>query len=197
MKRTDIIVNNVIVAEEVWKSCFLCNLSICKGQCCVGGDIGPEVSFSEQIFIQKNIDRIFKLLPEINQELLKKVGLWEIMSWGGTHLTCFRKGKGSCAYGWFDDNDVFNCVFHHLDNSRIIGKPLSCWLFPIRIYEKNNFIYLKLEKRKYCLYALSDSKNPLLWDYLKTPLIKKFGKKLWFTVRSVIKHNFENIHNEI
>ena len=40
-------VGNAIVSDEILENEFVCNLSACKGQCCVDGDAGAPLDKEE------------------------------------------------------------------------------------------------------------------------------------------------------
>ena len=50
-----IAIDNVLVSDQIVKEQFVCDLSSCKGACCVDGDAGAPLNKNEL----KNIDEIF------------------------------------------------------------------------------------------------------------------------------------------
>jgi len=60
-----IAIDNVLVSDELVEEKFVCDLTACKGACCVDGDAGAPLDNKEL----KNIDAVFnKVLPYLDDE---------------------------------------------------------------------------------------------------------------------------------
>lgn len=60
-------------------------------------------------------------------------------------------------------------------------KPISCWLYPIRMASYNDALYLYYSKIKECSSAVKNGKkqNVKIYQALKEPLITVLGEK-WY-----------------
>ena len=50
--------NDTIVSAEIFKRKFVCDLSSCKGACCVEGDAGAPLTTEEVVQISKHLEPI-------------------------------------------------------------------------------------------------------------------------------------------
>ncbi|MFT5242736.1 MAG: hypothetical protein ACI8QQ_000658, partial [Psychroserpens sp.] len=90
-----------IVSEDIIEKDFLCNLSACKGACCVDGDAGAPLD-AEEVKILKEIYP--KLKPFLRQEgidVIEKQGT-SVTTALGEFETPLINGA-DCAYVIFDD----------------------------------------------------------------------------------------------
>ena len=55
-------IDDVVVSFDVLREKFLCNLDVCKGECCIEGDAGAPVEFEE-------VEKLEEVLPVIWDEL--------------------------------------------------------------------------------------------------------------------------------
>ena len=51
-------INDKIISTEVFSEQFVCDLSKCKGACCVEGDGGAPLQESERVLIKNNLEKI-------------------------------------------------------------------------------------------------------------------------------------------
>ena len=54
-----IIIGNTLVSEDLFDKEFICNLSACKGACCIEGDSGAPVTLEEKLKIEQLIKTKF------------------------------------------------------------------------------------------------------------------------------------------
>src|SRR6056300_1303289 len=103
-----------IVSDDLIKKDFLCNLSACKGACCIDGDAGAPLD-KEEIDILKDI------YPKV-KPFLRKEGIAAIEA-QGTYITT-EDGEletplinnADCAYVIFDENNVAMCAIEEAYN---------------------------------------------------------------------------------
>ena len=73
-----IAINNVLVSDQVLSEQFVCDLTRCKGACCVDGDAGAPLDKKEL----KKIDEVFdEVLPYLRPEgvaEIEKQGRWNV-----------------------------------------------------------------------------------------------------------------------
>ncbi|RKX68632.1 DUF3109 domain-containing protein, partial [candidate division TA06 bacterium] len=63
------------------------------------------------------------------------------------------------------------------------NKPISCYLYPVRITSNNGYDAINYHRWNICKPALKKGKttNIPLYVFLKKPLIKKYGEK-WYNI---------------
>lgn len=174
-------IHNTLVSLDVVEKFFCCDLEACKGACCIEGDAGAPLQCNEDI-------RLKELLPEILPHLTDKardVIVEEGQSYRDTDgdLVTQLVDGGCCVYTCFAPDGVCLCA---LEKARRSGcsnlfKPISCSLYPVRIKEYPAFTAVNFHKWKICKPAetLGRKKNIRAFEFLKEPLIRRFGQK-WY-----------------
>ena len=51
-------IENTLVSDELMSEDFVCNISKCKGECCVAGEAGAPLEKEETSFLSKNFLKI-------------------------------------------------------------------------------------------------------------------------------------------
>ncbi|WP_425076145.1 DUF3109 family protein [Psychroserpens sp. S379A] len=171
-----------IVSETIIEKDFVCNLSACKGACCIDGDAGAPLD-AEEIETLKNI------YPKV-KPFLRKEGI-EAIETQGTHITTdfgdFETpliNGADCAYVIFDDKNTALCGIEEAYNQGEISwkKPVSCHLYPIRVKEYSEFSAVNYDQWDICDDACTLGKELQVpvYKFVKEALIRKFGED-WYT----------------
>ena len=188
-----IAIEHVLLSDQILNDQFVCDLSSCKGACCVDGDAGAPLDKTEL----KKIDEVFtEVLP-----YLRKEGLDEINRQG---RYVYDKEYGwvtptinsrICAYGIIDENNIVKCGIEqaYLDGKTKWKKPISCHLFPIIVKKSNDGIteFANYEPREdHCKAAcvLGKKLKVPVYKFLKEPLIRKFGEKFYEDLDATASH---------
>lgn len=169
-------IDNTIVSFEVLNNNFVCDLTKCKGACCVEGDSGAPLTNNEV----EILDTLYsKIKPFMRDECIKEVeiqGTWVIDS-DGDKVTPLRNGK-ECVYVYFN-NKIAYCAIEKAFNEKKINwqKPISCHLYPIRISKFEKLEAVNYHKWPICSNAIvkGNKKNIKLFEFLKPPLIQNYG----------------------
>ncbi|MGS2739679.1 DUF3109 family protein [Sinomicrobium sp. M5D2P17] len=170
-----------IVSEEVLEEDFVCNLSACKGACCVDGDAGAPLDQAETAIL----DAIY---PEV-KPFLRKEGVVAIERQGtfvkgedGDWETPLVNGS-ECAYVIFDKRGTALCAIEEAYNHKKISwkKPVSCHLYPVRVKEYSQFAAVNYHKWYICddACALGKELQVPVYKFVKDALIRKFGED-WY-----------------
>jgi len=71
---------------------------------------------------------------------------------------------------------IENCYFAGATTFR---KPLSCWLYPIRVSKREGMTYLYYSKIRECIPAIKNGRknNVKIYQILKEPLIAFLGEE--------------------
>jgi hypothetical protein len=171
-------VGDVILSEDIATSKFACNLSRCKGACCVVGDAGAPVS-KEEIPVLRKAFRTLK--KELNPEAVKiaeKEGVVKGSAKDGFEITCVESGE--CIFVQKDDQGVATCAIQSsfYDGNFAWEKPISCHLYPVRLKKVAGFEYANFEYIPQLCSAgcrRGEDENIYLADFLKSALVRRYG----------------------
>ncbi len=174
-------IGKTIVSEDIIEKDFMCNLSACKGACCIDGDAGAPLEEDEA-----------KLLEEIYPKVkpfLRKEGIAAIEKQGAFIKTDFDEletpliNGADCAYVIFDEKNVALCAIEEAYNQGVISwkKPVSCHLYPIRVKDYTEFSAVNYDKWDICDDACTLGKELQVpvYKFVKEALIRKFGED-WY-----------------
>lgn len=173
-------VGNAIVSDEILENEFVCNLSACKGQCCVDGDAGAPLDKEETAILDQIYDKVKPYLRQEGIASIENQGKW-IIGEDGDFETPLVNGS-ECAYVIFDGKTAL-CAIEQAYNEGVVDykKPISCHLYPIRIKEYSQFSAVNYHHWHICDDACSLGKEleVPVYKFLKGPLIRKFGED-WY-----------------
>jgi hypothetical protein len=166
-----------IVSEEILQKEFVCNLSACKGACCVEGDAGAPLDEEEVTLLKEIYPRVKPHLRPEGVEAIEAQGT-SIVTVFGEHETPLVGGK-ECAYTIFDDSGKALCGIEKAYNNGDIDwkKPLSCHLYPVRLKDYSQFTAVNYNQWDICDDActLGASLQVPVYKFVKEALIRKFG----------------------
>ncbi|MEE1097199.1 MAG: DUF3109 family protein [Bacteroidales bacterium] len=184
-----LLVGECIVSEDVKTTSFCCDLSKCKGCCCVEGDAGAPLLKEELPVIEKLLPQI---KPYMNQEGIEAIkdGFWE-KDTDGDLCTKIIEGR-DCAFVVYE-NDIALCAIEraYRDGKIDFQKPISCHLYPIRVKDYGEFQALNYHRWDICKDALKNEKAEPLYKVLKEPLIRRFSEK-WYEELVWVIENQDN-----
>lgn len=180
-----------IISEDIIEKQFMCNLSACKGECCIDGDAGAPL---EELELQILEDIFPKVKPFLRKEGLKSIeelGFYTTNE-DGEHETPLINGA-DCAYVIFDENEVAMCAIEEAYNQGEINfkKPVSCHLYPIRVRDYSEFSAINYHKWEICDDACTlgrELKVPV-YKFAKQALIRKFGENWYKELEETAKNN--------
>tara|TARA_B110000977_G_scaffold120441_1_gene155023 strand:- start:140 stop:712 length:573 start_codon:yes stop_codon:yes gene_type:complete len=170
-------IGNTLVSEDLLDLDFACNITQCKGACCVEGEAGAPLEEKELKILEKNYSAIAPYLNESGKTAIKKQGKF-IETSDGKFETPLVNGK-ECAYAVFTNQGVAQCGIEnaHKDGKLDLKKPISCHLYPIRVQEYSEFTAINYHHWQICETACSlgaQLKVPV-YKFVKDALIRKFG----------------------
>lgn len=173
-------IGNTIVSDEIIENEFVCNLSACKGQCCIDGDAGAPLLKDEIEILDKIYDTVKPYLRPEGIQAIEEQGKW-VVGADGEYETTLVNGS-ECAYVIFDGDTVL-CGIEQAYNEGLIDykKPISCHLYPIRIKEYSQFSAVNYHRWHICDDACTLGKEleVPVYKFLKAPLIRKYGED-WY-----------------
>src|SRR4030065_1002486 len=95
-----------IVSEEIIEKDFVCNLSACKGKCCIDGEAGAPLDEDELLILMDIYPKVKPFLRPEGIEAIEDQGLF--ITDEGEFETTLIDGK-DCAYSIFDENNIVKC----------------------------------------------------------------------------------------
>ena len=178
-------VGDVLISSDILTEKFCCDLSACKGQCCVEGDAGAPVTLDEIAEIEDCLDTVWGDLSASAQAVIDKQGV-AYTDQEGDLVTSIVRGK-DCVFTYYDSLqftvdglqmnteapekstvnckpstvNIDDCCLCALEKAFRAGKtrfckPVSCALYPIR--EKrlgNDLIGLNYNHWEVCKMAVA------------------------------------------
>lgn len=170
-------VGEVLLSEDLFKEYFVCDLSACKGACCVEGDAGAPVEFEEIERMESNLENILPFLTEEGKKSIQQQGVFTVDT-DGEYVTPLNNGK-ECSFTTFDKNGIAKCGIEdaYRAGKSDFKKPISCHLYPIRVAKLKHHEALNYHKWAICAPACDcGSKLKVkVYQFLKDPLIKRYG----------------------
>jgi len=174
-------IGHTIISRDILEKYFACNLSECKGACCIEGESGAPLTGKEAEIIKNAYNLIKNILPEKNRREIENQG-FAIIDSDGDVVTPLVNNR-QCAYSYYDKKGILNCSIEKafLEGKTNFRKPLSCHLFPIRITEYEKFDAVNYQELDICKPGREYGKlhKIRLYQFLKEPLIRKYGKE-WY-----------------
>lgn len=182
------------MSDEVVQEKFVCDLHKCKGGCCEDGDAGAPLEKEEKQIIDEVYEIVKPYLTQAGIQAIERQGKYQYdREFGWVTPTVHG---AICAYGYRDGQGVVKCAFEQAYNDGKISwkKPISCHLFPIRLSKSREYIMANYEPRPdLCKAACSLGKKLKVpvYQFLKEPLIRKFGVEFYNALHEIATHHFE------
>ena len=182
-------IGKTLISEDILENNFACNLTACKGVCCVDGQSGAPLEPEET----EILDSLFEHV----RPFLRPEGIQAIESQGS-----FVKGEDGewetplvnneeCAYVIFDDQGIAKCGLEeaHSNGATTWKKPISCHLYPVRIKEYSQFTAVNYHQWHICdpACSLGDALQLPVYKFVKEALIRKFGEEWYAALEAVSK----------
>ena len=166
-----------IVSEGIIESDFVCNLSACKGTCCVEGEAGAPLLEEETATLKEIMPVISKFLRPEGKAAIEAQGTF-VKGLDGEWETPLVEGA-ECAYVIFDDQKIAKCGIEEAYNQGLIAwkKPISCHLYPVRVQDYSEFSAVNYHQWDVCdaACALGESLKVPVYKFVKEALVRKFG----------------------
>ena len=193
-------IGDILISSDILTEMFCCDLSACKGQCCIEGDAGAPVTLDEIGEIEDALDETWSDLSATAQAVIDKQGV-AYTDQEGDLVTSIVNGK-DCVFTYYDDIEDFNthepikgcclCALEKAFRARKsrFCKPISCALYPIR--EKrfsDGTVALNYHRWDVCKDAVKKGRELSLpvYKFLEGPLVRRFGQE-WYDELCNVAH---------
>lgn len=173
-------IDDVLIDGRIPTALFCCDLALCKGACCVEGELGAPILKEEADSLHEAVSFVREILPEKNARYIKRNGCLEMYQ--GDLYTRTIEGR-ECVFAYRDKGITFCAI-----ESR---KPLSCRLFPIRIKKKFGLDYLVYERHAMCRQAVKKGieKSVPLVDYIGGALVERYGLSWYSRLKDLLANS--------
>ena len=190
---TIIQIDDCLISEEILTEYFACDYPKCKGCCCVIGDSGAPLLECELEPIEKNYPLFSPLMPEKGRDVIDEKGFFEV-DVDGDLVTPLVPGTEECAYCLFDGSGNCFCSMERRwfeGSGSDFRKPISCWLYPIRVSTlRNGTRALNLHRWDICKDAFEKGRREdvRVYQFLKEPLERMFGEEFYRQLEGAAKY---------
>lgn len=175
-------IKDTLVSLDLAERFFCCDLDKCLGQCCIEGDAGAPITKEEFKKLEELLPVVEDyLLPGARKELeLNSVGY---VDEEGDLVTTIVDGR-NCAFTCYAEGGKCLCAIEKAYRAGLTGtfrKPISCYLYPLRLTEYPTFTAVNYHRWKICKSAETNGreKGIRLYQFMKEPLIERFGRE-WY-----------------
>lgn len=180
-------IDNTLVSLDIVERKFLCDLSKCKGICCVEGDSGAPLLEEEVAELEKALPVIWDDLSPEAQDVIREQGV-AYRDEEGDLVTSIVNGK-DCVFTCYDADGTCKCAIEKAFRAGklVFYKPVSCHLYPIRVTDYGTFYALNYHRWNVCKAAelMGEQANLPVFRFLKEPLIRRFGQAWYDTLETV------------
>jgi hypothetical protein len=196
-----IVIENILFADDIIEKKFVCDLEKCRGGCCEEGDAGAPLDNEELQIIPELYDKIKPYLTEEAILEIEKKGKYVYNSEFGWVTPTLGNDREICVYGKRDEKGIIKCAFEsaYLDGVITWQKPVSCHLYPVIVYKGKQGDYSRVNyepREKLCNPACSLGKklDVPVYEFLKEPLVRKFGKEFYMILEKLAKQKTKQIN---
>lgn len=174
-------IQNVLVSLDLAERFFCCDLDSCHGECCIEGDAGAPITKAEYERLKRLTHQVWdNLLPQAQAEI-DRSGVGYIDEEGDL-VTSIVDGK-NCVFTCYGPDGMCQCALEkaYREGKTDFRKPISCYLYPVRITEYPTFTAVNYHRWKICRPAekLGRKLGIRLYQFLKEPLTSRFGEA-WY-----------------
>ena len=175
-----IILDDVLINEDIFTEKFCCDVTACLGTCCVEGDSGAPLDYSEVPLLEKHFDAAKEYLTPDNIAAVENQG-FAVKDYDNELVTPLIN-RAECAYS-YNQNGITFCAYERafLDGKIPWRKPISCHLYPIRINKVGIYTAIKLHRWNVCrsAFILGRKKSLPAYKFLEEPLVRRFGQDFY------------------
>lgn len=170
-----------LVSEDIIEKDFVCNISACKGACCIDGDAGAPLEEDEAKILEDIYPKVKPFLRQEGIEAIEKQGTYVTTDDGELETPLIN--NADCAYVIFDEKNTALCAIEEAYNQGEVTwkKPISCHLYPIRVKDYSEFSAVNYHRWQICDDActLGRELQVPIYKFVKEALIRKFGED-WY-----------------
>lgn len=173
------IIGETLVSLDVLEKEFCCDLDKCRGCCCIEGDAGCPVTDEELKQIEQLLPELLPQMTPEAREVVAQQGL-SYLDPSGEQVLSIVNGK-DCVFARTDHNGWCYCLIEKMSKNAQFKKPISCHLYPVRLTQVGDRVGVEYHRWDicHCARVLGKKKHIPLYQFLKEPLIRRFGEE-WY-----------------
>ncbi len=174
-------IDDKIVSTELLQEHFACDISQCKGICCIEGDSGAPLDIEEVDILEAEYPNYKRYMTPEGISAVEEQGFMVVDS-DGDYTTPLING-GECAFTIMEDGVALCAIERAWRNGECsFPKPISCHLYPIRLIQlSNGTVGLNYHRWGVCRSACANGKKLSIPIYksLKGAIIRRFGEEFY------------------
>ena len=174
-------IDDKLISADVFEKCFACDIAQCAGICCVLGDSGAPLDKKEKRILQREYEHFVAYMKPEGRKAVEQQG-HTVIDPDGDLVTPLINGK-ECAYSNTDAGGACYCAIERafLDGKTTFRKPISCYLYPVRIKQVGEFTCLNYDVWSACACARTKgaAENTPVFRFLQHPIIARFGPSFY------------------
>ena len=183
-------IDDKIVSADLLRECFACDLSQCKGICCVEGNAGAPLEIEEGDILEQEYPNYKPYMTAAGIEAVERQGFL-VVDEDGDYTTPLVD-DAECAYA-YQENGVTLCAIEKAwtEGKTPFRKPISCHLYPIRLTRfSNGTIGLNYHRWSVCAPARACGRKLGVPVYLmlREPIIRRFGEDFYEALEAAEKY---------
>ena len=174
-------IDDKIVSADLLRECFACDLTQCKGICCVEGNAGAPLEADEVETLEREYAAYRPYMTPEGIEAVERQGFMVVDDDGD--YTTPLVNDAECAYSR-NENGVTLCAIEKawLEGKTPFRKPISCHLYPIRlVHFSNGSIGRNYHRWSVCEPARRCGRKLgiRVYESLREPIIRRFGEEFY------------------
>ena len=174
-------IEDTIVSLDVIERRFMCDLSQCRGACCIEGESGAPLEEGEAEQLRLALPEVWDELKEDAREVIRQQGV-SYLDADGDEVTSIVNGR-DCVFTRYAPDGTCHCALEQAfrEGRTTFMKPISCRLYPVRVTQYRRFRAVNLHRWEVCRPAkiLGERLGIPAYRFLREPLISKFGTE-WY-----------------
>jgi len=183
----------VIAIGDIWVSTallterFACDMAACKGRCCVAGNSGAPLEPEELGILAREYAAFAPYMSPQGREAVEQEG-FALTDRDGELVTPLVAGA-ECAYAYLDNAGICRCSIEQAFEAQktAFRKPISCWLYPIRVQKLSTGYALNYHQWEVCARARArgQQEGTPVYTFVREALIARFGTEFYEALDSV------------
>lgn len=174
-------IDGKIVTTDILTAQFCCDITLCKGICCVEGNAGAPLDDGEVDILEEEFDAYKPYMTPEGIVEIERQG-FVVVDTDGDYTTPLVN-DAECAYSYSEDG-ITLCAIEKAYREGKTGfmKPISCHLYPIRVTKfSDGSMGLNYHRWSVCSTAVycGQAKGIPVYKSLKAPIIRAFGEDFY------------------
>lgn len=182
-------IDNKLISSEVIEELFACDVSRCKGACCVEGDLGAPLEPEERAILEEIYPKVKPFLRRAGIRAIEQQGTW-VRDFTQSDSTPLVEGR-ECAYVTFSPEGIALCGIEQAWQAGEIDfqKPISCHLYPVRVSKHRDLEALNYDRWDICAPACQAGRQQgtRVYAFVKDALIRKYGEAFYAELDEIVQ----------